>query len=177
LRGHAHIEIETENKFKPDLDSARDEKIELMKINWGTGLVIGMSLFMGFIIFLVVKMTTNSELNHDLVTEGYYQKEMELQGNIYAEQNTAAMTKQITGEKTVEGYVLQFPEGYDPERITGNVFLYRPSNKQLDFDLPLQLKAPNLLIPDNRLLGGRWNITVDWNYEGKRFLFKKQISY
>jgi len=148
-----------------------------MKLNWGTGLVIGMFLFISFILFLVYQMTTNNDLNHDLVTEGYYQKEMELQDNIYAQQNTAAMKKQITGIKNDMGYLLQFPEAYNPKKITGKVFLYRPSNKQLDFELPLELTDPNLLIPDKRLLEGRWNITIDWEYEGKKFRFKKQITY
>ncbi|WP_194851139.1 FixH family protein [Nonlabens antarcticus] len=148
-----------------------------MKINWGTGLVIGMGLFISFILFLVFKMSTNHDLEHDLVTDNYYQKEQELQDDIFAQQNSADMEKQITGLKTDMGYLLQFPEGFDPEKITGNVFLYRPSNKQLDFELPLQLTDPNLLIPDNRLLEGRWNITIDWEYEGKSFRFKKQIIY
>lgn len=148
-----------------------------MKINWGTGLVIGMALFIGFILFLVYRMTTDNNLEHDLVTEGYYQKEMELQDNIYAQQNTAAMEKQITGIKNDMGYLLQFPEGFAPEKIKGRVFLYRPSNKQLDFELPLELTDPNLLIPDNRLLDGRWNITIDWEYEGRKYRFNKEIVY
>jgi len=148
-----------------------------MKINWGTALVIGMALFISFILFLVYRMTTENNLDHDLVTEGYYQKEMELQDDIYAQQNTAAMEKQITGIKNDMGYLLQFPEGYDPQKIKGSVFLYRPSNKQLDFELPLELTDPNLLIPDNRLVDGRWNITIDWEYEGKKYRFRKEITY
>ena len=102
---------------------------------------------------------------------------MELQDYIYAQQNTAAMKTQITGIKNDMGYLLQFPEGYDPQKIKGSVFLYRPSNKQLDFELPLELTDPNLLIPDNRLVDGRWNITIDWEYEGKKYRFKKEITY
>lgn len=148
-----------------------------MKINWGTGLVIGMVLFISFVLFFVYRMIADNNLDHDLVTEGYYQKEMELQDDIYAQQNTASMEKQISGLKTEEGYILQFPEGFQPKKIEGKVFLYRPSNKQLDFEIPLELNNPNLLIPDNRLLDGRWNITIDWEYEGKSYHFKKQISY
>lgn len=148
-----------------------------MKVNWGTGLVIGMALFIGFILFFVYRMTTDHNLEHDLVTEGYYQKEMELQEDIYAQQNTAKMEKQITGIKNDMGYLLQFPDGFDPEKIKGKAFFYRPSNKTLDFEIPLKLKNPNFLIPANRLLDGRWNITIDWEYEGKKYRFKKQITY
>jgi len=149
----------------------------IMKINWGTGLVIGMVLFIGFIMFFVYRMMTDHNLDHDLVTEKYYQKEMELQETIYAQQNTASMEEQIKGMKTNEGYVITFPATYDPEKITGNVFLYRPSNKQLDFDFAIDLTDPNLLIPDKRLLDGRWNITINWVYEGNNYQFKKEIVY
>ena len=145
--------------------------------HWGVGLMIGMALFIVFILFFVYRMTTDHNLDHDLVTERYYQKEMELQDDIYAQQHTAAMEKQITGIKTELGYLLQFPDNFAPQKITGSVFLYRPSNKQLDFQIPLELTNPNLLIPDQRLLDGRWNITIDWIYEGKSFCFKKQIVY
>ena len=120
-----------------------------MKINWGMG----------------------------LVTEGYYQKEMELQGNIYAEQNTARMKNPIEGFKSNSGYLLQFPEGFEKEKIIGEVFLYRPSNKLLDFELPLKLTNSAMLIPDYQLLEGRWNITINWEYEGTKYRFQKQISY
>lgn len=160
-------------KKHPELSALK----EYGGLNWGTGLVIVLALFIGFISFFVYLMMTDNNLEHDLVTEGYYQKEMELQDDIYAQQNTAAMEKQITAIKNEMGYLLQFPKGFTPEKITGNVFLYRPSNKQLDFEFPLELKDPNLLIPDNRLLDGRWNITIDWEYEGKKYRFKKQITY
>ncbi len=148
-----------------------------MKFNWGTGLVIGMVSFIGFIVFLVYRMTTDHNLNHDLVTESYYQKEMELQDDIYAQQNSAAMVHQITGIKNDLGYLLQFPEGFDPLKIEGTVYMYRPSNKQLDFEIPLAVQDLNLLIPHHQLLEGRWNITIDWTYEGEKYRFKKQITY
>ncbi|TVZ25528.1 nitrogen fixation protein FixH [Gillisia sp. Hel_I_86] len=148
-----------------------------MKMNWGTGLVIGMLLFISFILFFVITMSTDKKYSYDLVTEEYYKKEMELQDNIDAQQNSAAMTTQIIGVHTKEGYLLQFPNEYEPEKISGKVFLYRPSNKQLDFDFPIEMSNSHLLIPNKRLLDGRWNITVDWEYNHKRFRYKKSITY
>jgi hypothetical protein len=57
------------------------------------------------------------------------------------------------------------------------VFLYRPSNKQLDFETPISLSESYLLVPDKRLLDGRWNITIDWQYNETSYLFKKSIVY
>ncbi|MDT0678828.1 cytochrome C oxidase Cbb3, partial [Zunongwangia sp. F117] len=36
-----------------------------MKINWGTGLVIGMVAFISFIMYFVVTMMTSNEYDHD----------------------------------------------------------------------------------------------------------------
>jgi nitrogen fixation protein FixH len=148
-----------------------------MKINWGTGLVIGMALFIGFILFFVITMITNEKYSHDLVTEDYYQKEMVYQQEIDAEKKLMSLSEAVKTLRTQEGWILQFPKEMDPQKVEGTVFLYRPSNKQLDFDLPMVLSGSNLLIPDNRLLDGRWDITVDWMYEGERYLYKKSITY
>jgi len=148
-----------------------------MKINWGTGLVIGMALFIGFILFFVITMSTDKKYRHDLVTEEYYKKEMMYQQEIDAEGNLNTLSSKLIGHKTDEGWVINFPKDIDATKLNGTVFLYRPSNEQLDFDFPLVLSGSNLLIPDNSLLDGRWNITVAWEYEGEKYLYKKDIIY
>lgn len=148
-----------------------------MKINWGTGLVIGMLLFMSFILFFVYKMSTDEKYKHDLVTEEYYKKEMAYQEEIDAETNFQVFASTITGQRTKEGWNMQFPKELDPSDLKGTVFLYRPSNKQLDFDFPIVLSGSNLLIPDKRLLDGRWNITIEMEYQGEKYLYKKSIVY
>ncbi|RXG31937.1 FixH family protein [Leeuwenhoekiella marinoflava] len=148
-----------------------------MRINWGTGLVIGMALFISFIMFFIITMSTDKKYSYDLVAEDYYKKELQLQEDIDAATNEAELKTPVIGTKTKAGYVLQFPETFNPKNITGKVFLYRPSGKQLDFDIPIELSTSNLLIPDNRLLDGRWNITVNWEYEGKKYHFQKAIIY
>lgn len=148
-----------------------------MKINWGTGLMIGMILFIGFIMFFVIKISTDKAYDYDLVTEEYYKKELIYQQEIDAQQNANSLAQNITGSKTQKGWVLRFPENLDYSKISGNVFLYRPSNKKLDFQEPLQLTGQELLIPDERLVPGRWNTIVQWSYKGKDYLFKDEIVY
>ena len=73
--------------------------------------------------------------------------------------------------------VITFPEELEFSKIKGNVFLYRPSNKQLDFEIPLSLSTNQLLVPDKNLLGGRWNIIIDWTYGEEAYYFKEDINY
>lgn len=148
-----------------------------MKWNWGTGIVVGMACFISFILYFVITMSTDDAYSHDLVTEEYYAKEMVYQNEIDAETNTNNLTEKIKSKKTAEGWLITFPKTLDPTKINGNVFLYRPSNQKLDFESEILLSSNNLLIPDNDLIGGRWNITLDWTFEGKAFMYKEEIVY
>lgn len=148
-----------------------------MKLNWGTGIVLAFIAFISFIMYFVISMNTNKTLDHDLVTEDYYKQELEYQNDIDKQKNAQTLKKQIELKQTPEGLIISFPKTMDTSKISGKVFLYRPSNKQFDFDIPISLSNHNLLIPDNRLLGGRWNINVDWQYNKEAYLYKKEITY
>ncbi len=148
-----------------------------MKINWGTGIVIAIVAFISFIMYFVVTMTTNHDANHDLVTEEYYKAELGYQKEIDAERNAITAASQIKIKKSPEGLLVIFPDGYDDTNVEGIVSLYRPSNKNLDFNLPISLSNSHLLIPDNQLLEGRWDIKVFWEHEEKEFLHKESITF
>jgi len=148
-----------------------------MKFNWGTGIVLAFIGFISFIMYFIITMNINKKYNHDLVTEDYYAEELVYQNDIDKLKNSKTLIENITYNKSEEGLIIYFPKDFDFNKITGNMFLYRPSNKQLDFETEISLSNPYLLIPDKRLLDGRWNIKVDWQYNGKSYLFKKAIVY
>lgn len=122
-------------------------------------------------------MTTNKKYDHDLVTEQYYNKELKFQEDIDKAKNARKLVTNIVWKKTQNGLELTFPPQLDFEKIKGKVFLYRPSNQQLDYETEITLSSHTLLIPDERLVGGRWNIYIDWMYENTPYLFNKKIEY
>ncbi|SFD21345.1 FixH family protein [Algibacter pectinivorans] len=148
-----------------------------MKINWGTGIVIAIVAFISFIMYFVITMSVNSKYDHDLVSEDYYAEELQYQNDINKLESASELHQNVTYKKTNQGLVIQFPDSLNYKNITGKLFLYRPSNKQLDFEAAISLSNSNLLIPDNRLVDGRWNIKIDWQYNGKSYLFKESINY
>lgn len=148
-----------------------------MKINWGTGIVLAIVSFVTFILFLVITMSTDKAYSHDLVTEEYYKTELEFQEQLDKEINARNLSENLNIEKTAEGLLISFPEELDPSAIKGKMFLYRPSNKQLDSEIPLSLSSHQLLVPDNRLVGGRWNIHIDWTYGKESYFYKEEINY
>jgi hypothetical protein len=147
-----------------------------MKFNWGTGIVIAFALFMTFILTYVFKVQSNDKYDHELVVEDYYKKEVTVQDDIEREQNTIALKNKIVIENTADGIKIQFPADFDYSKINGKVSLYRPSSQKLDFEIPISLFSPHLLIPKSNLAGGLWDISIDWEYDGVKYLNKDSFK-
>lgn len=148
-----------------------------MKLNWGTGIVIAFALFMTFILFFVFKVQSNSKYDNELVTENYYQQELKVQGNIDKISNANALKNKVEIQKVAEGIQITFPKDFEYNKIKGKVSLYRPSSQKLDFEIPISLSSSHLLIPKSNLVGGLWDITIDWTYNESSFMNKKSMYY
>ncbi len=148
-----------------------------MKINWGTGIVIAFGLFMSFILFFVFIVQTDSKYDNELVVEDYYQQENKVQGNIEKSQNANALEQKVKISKSVEGITIEFPSDFDFQAIKGKVSLYRPSNQKLDFEIPISLSTSHLLIPKSNLVGGLWDITIEWEYNEVDYLNKESVYF
>ena len=146
-----------------------------MKINWGTGIVIAFGLFMAFILYFVIEVQSNSKYDNDLVIEEYYKHDAQFGKEMQRTQNAQDLVAKPKVSLTLDGAVITFPATFVPNKIKGNVSLYRPSNKKLDFVIPISISNSTLLIPKKSLVGGRWDINMEWQYEGKAYLTKETI--
>ena len=147
-----------------------------MKINWGTSIIIAFALFMTFILYFVFKVQTDSKYDNDLVVEEYYKHDIHFSDEMVRVQNAENLVKKPTILETSKGIEIVFPEVFSPDKIKGIVSLYRPSNKRLDFEIPISMSNPTLLIPKLKLVGGRWDINMEWNYFGKAYLTKTKLN-
>ncbi|AXT58204.1 FixH family protein [Aquimarina sp. MMG015] len=148
-----------------------------MKINWGTAIVLVFIGFISFILFFVIRMNTDKKYEHDLVTEDYYKQELAFQEEINAEKNAKALKSNITIKKVSEGLLIKFPEDINSEKLSGTISLYRPSNKKLDFEVPISLTTSEVIIPKNKLIEGKWKIKVNWENENTSYLFRESFTY
>ena len=148
-----------------------------MKINWGTAVVIAFGLFITFILYFVFKVQSDSKYDNELVTEDYYKKEQQVQGDIEKQQIANKLEHKVVVKKSAEGITVEFPSNFDFNKINGKVSFYRPSSQKLDFEIPISLSSSNLLIPNSNLVGGLWDISIDWKYENVNYLNKESIYY
>ena len=138
-----------------------------MKINWGLGIAVSIILFMvisiGFIYYAF-----NQDVN--LVRDDYYEAEVQFNDTMDKIKRTTQLKDHLEITLTTGNIQLHFPAIYEKIRISGNIFMYRPSNEKKDFNLPILLDSLNSQnISTTKLLPGLWKIKVAWNYDSTSF--------
>ena len=147
-----------------------------MKINWGVGIVIAFGLFITFILYFVVMVQSDSKYDNDLVVEEYYKHDAKFGDEMARIQNVEDLAQKPTINIVSNGVEIVFPKIFVPKNIKGKVSLYRPSNQKLDFQIPISWSdATTLLIPIKSLVRGRWDVNMEWQYDGKSYLSKETI--
>lgn len=146
-----------------------------MKINWGTGIVIAFALFMTFILYFVFEVQSNSKYDNDLVVEEYYKHDSHFQEEMARVQNAHDLQQKPSIAYSESGVKVSFPAAFESDKVKGNILLYRPSNKKFDFNTQIALTNSALLIPKDKLVKGRWDVNMEWHYNGKKYLSKEVI--
>jgi hypothetical protein len=146
-----------------------------MKINWGTAIVIAFALFISFILYFVLKVQSDSKYDNELVVEEYYKHDVHFQDEMARIQNAHDLKVKPVITIDDNGITIFFPTDFAPKEIKGIVTLYRPSNKKFDFQVPISLSNSSMSIPKTKLIGGVWDINMEWQYEGKPYLTKEEI--
>lgn len=146
-----------------------------IKINWGTAIILAFGLFMTFILYFVFKVQSNSKYDNELVVDEYYKHDAHFGDEMIRVQNAHDLAQKPIIVSNNNGITVNFPLVFEPKEIKGKVSLYRPSNKKLDFEVPISLSSSTLLIPKTSLVDGRWDINMEWQYEGKSYLTKEVI--
>jgi hypothetical protein len=163
------------NKKNNSVEVPRLSGAKGLKINWGTGIVIAFAFFISFILYFIIKVQSNSKYDNDLVYEEYYKKDAKFGDEMRRVQNAKDLAVKPKIMNDAVGITISFPEVFVPKDIKGKVAFYRPSNKKFDFEVPISITTPFLIVPKEKLLGGRWNINMEWQYRGKSYLTKETI--
>lgn len=147
-----------------------------MKFNWGTAIVIAFAAFMIFILQYVYKVQSNAEYDHQLVTEEYYKKEMNVDSERERKDLANHLKNPVQIFDTKQGLIVTFPTDFNYKDIKGTIIFYRPSNEKLDFNMPIELTSNNLLIPKEKVASGIWDISVDWEYQDQKYLNQQALN-
>jgi nitrogen fixation protein FixH len=145
-----------------------------MTFNWGHGIALFYGIFAFSLLTVVIKTT---QYDHSLVTEKYYEKDLQYQEHYEKLANTQQLDQplKVWKDKEAKALSIQFPDGF--EHIKGDVTFYRPVNQEEDFSLPFELSGNNLLEYDTKdLHPGLWTIKIDWQSGNTPYYQEVNIS-
>jgi hypothetical protein len=144
-----------------------------MKISWGTGILVGIIIFVVLSVTMTVIFMTQDV---SLVSDHYYEKSLSYQDEIDKQNRTKSLDEQVTINFSGEIINILFPTEYLSKSISGEIYFYRPSNPDLDFNLPLKLVEGNQKIPVERFEKGFWRLKLNWMMDGNGYYNEKVIT-
>lgn len=131
-----------------------------MKISWGVGITISIIVFMLLSIWLIY-FSFNQDVN--LVRDDYYEAEVQYNETMEKVKRTNELKENLKISIVENNIQLQFPNNLNYKNIGGNIFLYRPSERNLDLTIPIKIDSNYFqTISTNNLLQGMWKIKIDW---------------
>ena len=143
-----------------------------MKFNWGTGIALVYGTFaVGMVTMLIISF------GHDpgLVQKDYYNLDLNYQAHMTGKQNTADLQVQptVTYNTDKKEVTVQLPEGMFASE--GNIKMFRSAT--VDDDLNIDLKGQNqIIIPAEKLVGGRWHIEINWVAKTQNYYFETAVT-
>ena len=143
-----------------------------MKFTWGHGISAVIALIV--ISFSTVAIKSMNK-DHQLVADDYYALEMKYQNQIDKKNNVISDKKSVNWKMGASGFTLQM-NAEDAKKIKGEVYFFRPSDSKLDFKLDLTMdEQGKLMVPASKFVKGYYNLSVDWEVDGKKYFHKENI--
>lgn len=132
--------------------------------------------FIIFILSFFVRFHYNQGESMDLVVEDYYNHGLKYQEELNAISNVKNLPnppKILLEDNLLK---IQFPE--EDVVVSGEVGIYRPSNKKLDHNFPLTLTDREMNINEKAFTKGPYEIHLFWRDNlGKSYLIKQRIVW
>lgn len=136
-------------------------------MNWGKKLVLGMALFMSFIIFLSTKMILSN--NDELIDKNYYEDGLNYDKEYNAHKQ--ALKDSVIPEFDVNatGLSINFPT-----KVSYNISSKFLANAGKDRNYK-GIADKTILIPSSEMDKGEWVLNLRYSATGKEYQIKKEI--
>jgi len=144
-----------------------------MKINWGTGIAIVLSLFaisMGYAVYKAVQQ------NYDLVTDDYYAEELAYQDRIDQKRNALVLEDKASILLSEAGILIQIPQELKGKTAEMQLEMYCVTEADNDFKTSqIDWAVDDIAIPREKLSSGRWTAKLTLDVDGKGYYFDPQV--
>lgn len=145
-----------------------------MKLNWGHGVFITLSLFVAMMAWFMVRAIGDPE---ELVAEDYYQQELRYQERIDQMGHARDAGEAVRMEVTPGLLTLRFPASVHGKTITGSAHFMKPNDVRADRTEPLVVDADGLATLDTRdWMKGVYQLDVTWTVNGVVHLSEERVD-
>ncbi|OWY21324.1 hypothetical protein C7N43_24160 [Sphingobacteriales bacterium UPWRP_1] len=144
-----------------------------MNISWGWRIAFA---YCGFVVFMLFMVFLCMRQDVDLVAENYYEQELNYEQQIQKQKNAQRLEQNVqlqyqTGNNQI---TVRYPKTAEPAK--GTIAFFRPSDKTLDFSIPVQPDTGGIQIIDAaQLKNGLWRIKMEWSVGKTPYYTEKTI--
>lgn len=144
-----------------------------MKMDWGKGIALSFVIFAILLAFLVYK---TGEVTSEMVTDNYYEKELEYNAQYDARKNVLGLSEKPVIELTSTELVITYPAEAISENTRGEVYFYSINNVSKDKLYTIKTDTLNRQTFGKEILtSGNYNIQLKWATDSVEYLFDKNI--
>jgi len=143
-----------------------------MKFNWGHGIIVFFVIFFTWIISFVI--FTLGE-NNDLVTKDYYRQGAEYGLVMKINKRSAVYRDSVSVVNMNDGAKVVLAASVAKISSDKIVYFYRPSSEEDDVTLMLKQGKRELMVPEEKLKAGRYQVSVSWVSEGNKYKVSKDF--
>lgn len=134
----------------------------MKKFTWGHGIALALACFIGFILYLIFIFPIGKQTS-DLVSDNYYQDELEYQKVIDAKKNADQLSQKPFFAQLPYGIRIAFPKETIDAGQQVHFELYSTNDKEKDKKQNVNLDNNNsFLVPKEMLSTGSYILKVRW---------------
>ena len=145
-----------------------------MKISWGHKILF---VYLGFVIGIMVLVFLANQQKFDLVTPNYYDAELKFQNVIDQKQRVTELSAPPKIAHSVNSVSIQLPEEFLNKNVTGELYLYRPSDDSKDLKTNFETTKSFVEVSLKNNLSGAYEVKLSWQADGKTYYNEQRIFF
>ncbi|WP_292009989.1 FixH family protein [Chryseobacterium sp.] len=134
----------------------------MKNFSWGHGVIVALSAFIIFILSMIF-LFPNGQKNSEMVTDDYYEEELQYQSVIDAKNRADALEERPQYIQDKTGIKIAFPKEYNNSNTVVKFVLNRTEDQNLDIKKTEILNRENtIFIPGAVLKPGNYTLRLTW---------------
>lgn len=134
----------------------------MKNFTWGHGVFLALAAFIIFILSMLF-LFPNGQKNSEMVTDNYYEEELQYQDVIDAKKRADNLSQKPSYSQTTDGIRIAFPEEYSNSDTAVKFVLNRTDDQNLDIKKTVQLNPDHsFTIPADVLKKGNYTLRLMW---------------